>query len=55
MIPDYRSMLAGVPTAVTFPYRGNIWRDHPDVYLFVAAALAVAVLLWGLHVVTRGD
>lgn len=55
MIPDYRSMLAGVPTAVTFPYRGNIWRDHPDVYLFVSAALAVAVLLWGLHVVTRAD
>ena len=55
MIPDYATMLAGRPTAVTFPYRGNIWRDHPDVYLFVAAVLLVAVLLWGLHVVTRAD
>ena len=53
MIPDYATMLAGDPITITFPLRGNIWRSHPEVYYLLVVVLLVAVLIWGVYMVTK--
>ena len=48
MIPDYTTMIAGQPLTITFPYRGNVWRERPEVYYFLVMVLVSAVLLFGV-------
>lgn len=32
-------MIAGQPLTITFPYRGNVWRERPEVYYFLVMVL----------------
>jgi hypothetical protein len=50
MIPDYATMIAGQPLTITFPYRGNVWRERPEVYYFLVMVLVAAVILFGVSV-----
>ena len=45
MIPDYSTMIAGQPLTITFPYRGNVWRQRPEVYYFLVMVLMAAVVI----------
>ena len=48
MVPDYQSMIAGIPTTVVFNLEGQVWRELPDVYLllsFIVLASVVVVYL----------
>jgi hypothetical protein len=48
MVPDYASMVAGLPRTITFRLQGNVWRSLPDAYLVLVwmVLLAVAVAVW---------
>lgn len=52
MIPDYHTMVAADPLTITFPYRGNIWREHPEVYYLLLVVLLVAVIVAGVWAIT---